>query len=206
LKQAQPLKRSRFTDLIVQYNALDETGFDEWVFCPGMLFNAGHKWWGDRATREKSHEGLDLLLYRNNKGEFLHLGERAKVPSLYDGTVVRVIDDFLGKSIFMEHSMQENRKLITAFGHIRPVNGIETGKEVKEGDIIANITDVCDNEIKIAPHLHMNEGWISGNIEYESLEWSAIGTSDMITLVDPLEIIGGDSDQLKDSSPACKDL
>lgn len=201
-----PLKKSQFTGILVQKNALDRSGFKEWTFCPGMLFNAEHKWWGDRGKRSSAHEGLDLFLYKNNAGEVLRLDERTEVPAIYDGTVVRVIDDFLGRSIFMEHYSHGNSRIITAFGHTRPLKGIEAGSIVKEGDIIATIADISDPKIKIAPHLHITAGWTSRDLSYETLGWETIGASAMIKLVDPLDIIGSSSQLLESCSPACQDL
>jgi len=193
LVQRSPLKSSRFTAAIVRENSLDKRDFKEWVFCPGMLFGSGQKWWGDKGNRGRAHEGLDLLLYRNNDGEVLSLDEKTAVPAIYDGTVVRVIDDFLGRSIFMKHHAHGNSRFITAFGHTKPLAGIEAGSRVKEGDIIATIAGTSDPKINIAPHLHISAGWISAEIDYETLDWETIGSSKMIRLIDPLKIIGGGS-------------
>ena len=185
---------------------MDRRGFKEWIFCPGMLFNAERKWWGDRGERSSDHEGLDLFLYRNNAGQILRLDEKTEIPAIYDGTVVRVINDFLGRSIFMEHGLQGNSRLITAFGHTAPLKGIEAGSRVKEGDIIATIAKIIDPKAKIAPHLHITAGWISGDLEYETLDWETISNSEKIRLIDPVDIIGNGSLPLEESSLVCNDL
>ena len=200
--QKPPLKRSQFTGNLVLKNSLDRSGFKEWVFCPGMMFNAEHKWWDGRDKRSSDHEGLDLFLYRNYDGEILRLDEGTEVPAIYDGTVVRVIDDFLGRSIFMEHA----NGLITAFGHTRPLAGIVAGTRMKEGDTIATIAEITDPKMKISPHLHISAGWISGTIPYVKLNWETIVTSDTIALIDPLELINRCSKALKVSSPVCRAL
>ncbi len=198
MELSPPLKRSQFTNLI----AKDLSGFKEWIFCPGMLFRSDQKWWGDRGKRGSTHEGLDLFLYRNNKGESLRLDENTKVPAIYDGTVIRVIDDFLGRSIFMEHG----GGFFTALGHTRPLEGIEVGTEIKEGDIIATIAKINDPGLKIAPHLHITAGWISEDLDYEKLDWDTTGNSNMIILVDPLDTIDIDSGTLEDYPTECIDL
>ena len=96
VKRTPSLRNTRFTEFLIQKNALDKGGFKEWVFCPGMLFNSTDKWWGDQGKRDKPHEGLDLCLYKDRKDTILRLGEKAKVPAIYDGRVVRIVDDFLG--------------------------------------------------------------------------------------------------------------
>ena len=68
-----------------------------------MLFNSTDKWWGDQGKRDKPHEGLDLCLYKDREDKILRLGENAKVPVIYDGIVVGIVDDFLGKSVIIEH-------------------------------------------------------------------------------------------------------
>src|SRR3989339_1498275 len=97
------LTDKRFTESLVRENALDECGFKGWVFYPGMLFNAKDKWWGDQGKRDKPHEGLDLCLYRDQQDRVFRLDEKTKIPALYDGLVVRIFDDFIGKSVMMEH-------------------------------------------------------------------------------------------------------
>ena len=107
--QQKRLKNTRFTEFLIQKNALDQGGFKEWVFCPGMLFNSTDKWWGDQGKRDKPHEGLDLCLYKDREDKILRLGEKAKVPVIYDGIVVGIVDDFLGKSVIIEHLISDGR-------------------------------------------------------------------------------------------------
>jgi hypothetical protein len=54
------LKKSRFTEIFIRENAPETNAFDEWIFLPGMMFNAQDKWWGDQGKREMVHEGIDL--------------------------------------------------------------------------------------------------------------------------------------------------
>jgi len=37
------LKKSRFTEMLIEENALDQSGFERWLFCHGMLFNSPDK-------------------------------------------------------------------------------------------------------------------------------------------------------------------
>jgi hypothetical protein len=37
----------------MRHNALHISGFEEWVFCPGMLFNALDKWLGKQGRRDR---------------------------------------------------------------------------------------------------------------------------------------------------------
>jgi len=185
------LRNTRFTEFLIQKNALDQSGFKEWVFCPGMLFNSTDKWWGNQGKRDKPHEGLDVCLYRDREDMILRLAEKARVPVLYDGTVVRIVDDFLGKSVFIEHSFSDddNNRLCTIYGHTIPEETLYVGKIVKKGDVIATLADASRSATNILPHLHISLGWTSKVLSYDRLDWETIGAQDALTLLDPLQVI-----------------
>ena len=185
------LRKTRFTEVFIQKNALDQAGFIGWAFCTGMLFHSTDKWWGDWKNRDNPHEGLDLCLYKDRQDAILRLKDKAKVPAIYDGTVVGIIDDFLGKSIFMEHifSDSDHNRLCTIYGHTIPKDHLHVGDIVKEGDIIATLADSSRFKINIFPHLHISLGWTSKTISYNRLDWKNIGDPNTLTLLDPLQII-----------------
>jgi hypothetical protein len=186
------LKKTRFTEYFIQANASGEDGFKEWIFCPGMLFNALDKWWGDQGKRDKPHEGLDLCLYRDRRDRMHRLDEKTKIPVIYDGTVVGIVNDFLGKSVIIEHGLTDSDKnrFCTIYGHINPHKGLHVGRIVKEGDIIATLADLCNSKVKTLSHLHISIGWASKFISYDKLDWETIGAPNTLTLVDPLYVIG----------------
>ena len=185
------LRNTRFTEYLIRKNALDTGGFNEWVFCPGMLFNSTDKWWGDQGRRDKPHEGLDLCLYKDREDTILRLGEKVKVPVIYDGVVVGIVDDFLGKSVIIEHLFSDcdNNKLCTIYGHTIPEDNLHVGKIVKKGDVIAALADSSRSKTDIFPHLHISLGWTSKVISYERLDWGNIGAPNTLTLLDPLQVI-----------------
>lgn len=185
------LKKSRFTQLFVRENALDESGFQEWIFYPGMLFNATDKWWGNQEKRKRPHEGLDLCLYRDREDRILRLDEKTKIPVLYDGVVVRVVDDFIGKSVMVEHRPLDGDypRLCTIYGHTNLSGGLNIGRIVKAGDILATLAQPNSSQRNIPPHLHISLVWISQNISYENLNWETMDTSKPLKWVDPLQII-----------------
>lgn len=186
------LSKTRFTEYLIRKNALDEHGFKEWVFCPGMLFNAPDKWWGDQGKRDKPHEGLDLCLYRDRRDRMRHLDEKTKIPIIYDGTVVGIVNDFLGKSVIIEHSLTDSDKnrFCTIYGHINPHKGLHVGRIVKEGDIIATLAGLRNSKVKTLSHLHISLGLASKFISYDKLDWETIGAPNTLTLMDPLYVIG----------------
>jgi len=185
------IQKSRFTEFVVQENGLDETGFQEWFFYPGMLFNTMDKWWGNQGKREKPHEGLDLCLYRGREDSILHLDQTTKIPALYDGIVVRVMDDFIGKSVMVEHHLPESfySRFCTIYGHTDPPSSVNVGKVVKSGDILAILARPKKSQGNIPPHLHLSVVWIFKKISYEHLDWKTMPTSNPLKWVDPLQVI-----------------
>ena len=186
------LSKTRFTEHLIQENTLDGNGFEEWIFYPGMLFNAPDKWWGNQGKRDKPHEGLDLCLYRDLPGKIRRLDEKTKIPVIYDGIVVGIVDDFLGKSVIIEHGLtdSDNHRFCTIYGHLNPHKGLHVGRIVKEGDIIATLADSNNSKVKTLSHLHISLGWTSKFISYDKLDWKTIGAPNTLTLMDPLYVIG----------------
>jgi hypothetical protein len=185
------LRESRFTEFLIRENALDENGFQEWIFYPGMLFNATDKWWGNQGKRQRPHEGLDLCLYRDREDKILCLDEKTKIPVLYDGVVVRVVDDFIGKSVIVEHRLPKSRypRLCTIYGHTDLPRGLDVGRIVKAGDIIGILARPKKSQRNIPPHLHISFGWIFNKISYEHLDWETMSTLKALKWVDPLQVI-----------------
>jgi len=197
------VRKTRFTEFLIRENALDEGGFKEWIFSPGMLFNAPDKWWGDQGKREKPHEGLDLCLYRDGRGRVLRVDAKMRIPVMYDGEVVGIVSDFLGESVIIEHAFRQSddRRLCTIYGHTNPQEGLHVGRIVKEGESIATVADSGKSEANILPHLHISLGWTSKSISYDHLDWEIIGTTNMVTLLDPLDVIDWPYQVLADVSP-----
>jgi murein DD-endopeptidase MepM/ murein hydrolase activator NlpD len=186
------LKNARFTEHVIQANSWDEDKFGEWLLDPGMLFGASQTWWGKRGNRARAHEGLDLCAYRYGQDIVCGLAG-VKIPALYDGVVAGMIKDFLGQSLIVRHNLVEHRDhegcLCTIYGHTAPQETISVGKMVREGEIIASVSDAGSRR-GIIPHLHLSIGLITRAISYRTLDWTAIGDPDTMTLIDPLAAIG----------------
>ena len=187
------IPKTRFTEYFTRANGLADNGFSEWVFLPGMLFQAPHKWWGKGGKRDNLHEGLDLCIYRDRRNRISHFKETTRIPAMYDGVVLKIIDDFLGKSVFMEHVLPDNNNilLLTIYGHTRPVAGLEAGSSFYRGDVIACLAGRAKPEAAMAPHLHISTGWSSQLILPDQLDWKTIGTADSPTLFNPLDVMDG---------------
>lgn len=202
------LRKTRFNEFLIQKNALDERGFKEWILCTGMLFNARDKWWGDNGKRDRPHEGIDLCLYRNRRGKILPIDKNTKIPAMYDGVVVRIINDFLGKSLILEHSFgdSDNGRFYTIYGHIIPYGGLHVDRTVKEGDIIGTLSDSVNLKLKIFPHLHISIGWTSRAIPHVKIDWKTISSPDTLTLLNPIVVIDGHYMTLECVSPQCHNI
>jgi len=105
--------------------------------------------------------------------------------------VVSILNDFLGKSVIMEHGFadSDNRKFCTIYGHTSPYDGIHVGRVVKHGDVIATLADAGKSKAGISTHLHISVGWIFKPISYDRFDWETIGAVDAMTLLDPLNVI-----------------
>ncbi len=192
ISRTPSLRKTRFTEFFVRENALDDSGFCGWVFYPGMLFNALDRWWGDKGKRGKAHEGLDLCLFRDRRGRIQHLDEKTRIPVLHGGMVVGIINDFLGKSVIIEHAPAadgDDGRSCAIYGHTMPQDDLCVGRVLKEGDIIGTLADTSKTKANICPHLHISLGWTAGTISYVKLDWETMRASHNLTLQDPMHVI-----------------
>ena len=154
------LKKTRFTEMLIEANGLDPDDFQSWLFCPGMRFDSPDKWWGDLGRRDFPHEGIDFCLYRDGSGRVRRLDHDTRIPVMHDGVVRSVFADYLGQAVVIEHEKTQTEigTLISIYAHTRPLNHIKPGVFAKQGDIIATIADTSRSKAKILPHLHVTLG------------------------------------------------
>ena len=131
------IETTRFTEFFIRANDLGKAGFDEWVFAPGMMFQAPQKWWGDRGKRDAPHEGLDVCLYTDRQSKIHYLDRTTQIPAMYAGVVVKIFDDFFGKSVIMEHLGSNEDRIIfySIYGHTIPLADLKKGTSFNQGDI-----------------------------------------------------------------------
>ena len=183
-------RKSHFSAMLIASNGLDRYGFYQWAFYPGMLFQSEAKWWGDWGVRKRRHEGLDICLYQGTNGLVHSLDPTVKIPVLYDGTVVCLIDDYIGQTVFVMHDMYETQQnqLCSIYGHTDPGNTIETATPVGEGEIIATICDAGRRGVQMSSHLHLSIAWIPQSYDCQQLNWDTLHHSEVI-LTNPLDFI-----------------
>ncbi len=201
-------KRTLFTEWLIRENGLDEPGLKEWIFCPGMLFHALCKWWGNKGPRNTPHEGLDILLYKDQQDRIVRLYEKTRIPVMFDGVVVSIINDFLGSSVIVEHAFPDSgtERVCTIYAHTNPLKDLHIGRELNQGDIIGTLADPDQSGFNVMPHLHISVGWASKSISYDRLNWDTIGDSGTLTLLDPLDIINWQYQILDNANPICRDF
>lgn len=202
------LKKTRFTETLIEENGLDQNGFDSWLFCPGMLFNSPQKWWGDHGRRDFPHEGIDLCLYRDRTKRTLRLDEKSRIPVMHAGVVKAIFTDYLGKAVIIEHELpeSENGRFLSVYAHTAPRADVKIGARVKEGDIIGNIAGTGNSKARIIPHLHLSLGLPSPSLNYDPFVWNIMRNPDLITLLDPLGAIDWPYQRLDPENLYCLEL
>ena len=204
--KALALKTCRFTEMLIIENALNQNGFDRWIFCHGMQFNSPDKWWGDYGKRDYPHEGIDLCLYQSRFQKMLRLDHNTRIPAMHDGVIRAMFKDYLGQAVIIEHerSKVDTGKFITMYAHTQPLSEIEVGTIVKEGDIIGTIADTGNSKSSILPHLHFSIGLPSSDFSYEGFIWNMVRNPEMIILLDPLPVIDWPYQALDAENPVCR--
>jgi hypothetical protein len=161
-------------------------GIYDWIYLKGMLFGSLEKWWGSGGERKAPHEGVDLCMYRDIDGRICNIDETFKVSVCFNGRVYRIIDDFLGKTIFIGHEVFYNSmQLFSVYGHCIPI--IIEGRDINDGKIIVTVSESKNIEIKT--HLHITTAWLPMNISIDRLNWKTINNPQIAKLIDPLEPI-----------------
>jgi hypothetical protein len=186
------LPATRFSEVLADANALHERGFYKWAFYPGMLFLSRETWWEGTARRDRPHEGVDFCYYRDRGGRIHPLADTPlAIPVLYGGTVVHLVDDYIGTSLFVLHDIHDRHgyQLYTIYGHTDPAEGVKRGVAVEEGMIIATVADAGKKKAKMSSHLHLSIAWISPAYSHEQLDWKILTDQSTALLVDPLQVI-----------------
>ncbi len=206
--QNMSFKKSRFTEMIIEKNALDQSGFESWIFCHGMLFNSPDKWWGDHGRRDYPHEGIDLCLYTNRSRQICRIDEKTRIPVMHEGVIRAMFKDYLGQAIIIEHGKfdGDTAGFIAVYAHTQPQPGLEPGMVVQAGDIIATIADTSHSKANIIPHLHFSLGRPAKPFSYDGFVWNIIRDPEKIILFDPLPVIDEPYRALDTDESICREL
>jgi hypothetical protein len=179
---------SGFTQALVRANGLDKCGFQGWHVEPAMRFCAARLWWADRGPRPRPHEGLDLAFYRGRADRVRRLDLETGIPAMYDGAVVHLCDDYVGRSVMMEHRFSGRPGwFYTLYGHTRPCRGIAAGRALCAGEVVAQLAPVTRPGSTTLPHLHISVGWAPEPVTPQRLDWDLL--PDVLRLLDPLPLL-----------------
>ena len=145
----------------------------------------------------------DLLAYLDGQGIVRRLDERTRIPAMYDGVVVRTCDDFLGRSIVMEHPLPAGGVIYSMYGHTVPRSGLQVGQVVRAGDVVAHLADATRSRTGVLPHLHVSLGWAPRALAPDRFAWETI--AETLTLLDPLQALDGPT-RLVEPASVCREL
>ncbi|WP_022664064.1 peptidoglycan DD-metalloendopeptidase family protein [Desulfospira joergensenii] len=162
----------------------------EWLFYPAMLQDSPAKWWDDFAFRHALHEGIDICFYRTGPKRPVKFIQALKVPALADGTVLNVCDDFLGRTLVLEHQgfQDSPERIIFTYSHLAPAPGLEPGSRVERGEILARVFDTRLKRSKLPPHLHISCIELPRSIPLDQLNWKLFPRRDKVSLINPVFI------------------
>ncbi len=106
---------------------------------------------------------------------------------MHDGRVRALFTDYLGQGVVIEHdrSSANPDMAISIYAHVKPLDGVLPGVNVKEGDIIARIADTGRSRTNILPHLHFSIGRSSADMGYEPFVWNHMRYPGLVTLNNP---------------------
>lgn len=176
-----------FSGRIASINGLDMDRLGQWAFHPGMLFGSIEKWWDRGSLRSTPHEGIDLYAFISESGKAGHLEAGALVPVVWPGSIVTIIEDFIGLSVFVSHEIVDIRgkRLYSIYGHVRPYSLLQEGSGLDEEAVVAVLAGLI-RPGKIPPHLHLSLAWVSDPISPGLLSWKTMRDPELVELIDPL--------------------
>ncbi|WP_005036418.1 hypothetical protein [Holophaga foetida] len=190
------LSPSHFTEHLLAANTLDPHRFQAWALAPGMGMGQRETWWGSLKPRPMLHEGVDLCCYFSPGGELHLLPERVQVPAIFDGVVVKLLPDYLGSSIFIEHEV-ESGVLLTIFGHTLPRPDMAVGCRLRAGECFCAMAPRRVSRTAPHAHLHLTLAWSPEPVIYEGLDWSNMGDGRRVQLLDPVPVLGAPCELLE---------
>ena len=182
------IDKSQFIESLITQNRLQEFGFKEWFFMPGMLFNDMGKWWQAGTQRPRPHEGVDFCCYTDREYNLIYLREGTKIPVLHAGSVVRIFYDFLGQSIVVAHDYKKNgQQFASIYAHTRPCHGLRVGQKIQAGDQLAVIA-AGGRQNGIKAHLHLTTCW-AGEAQLAQIDWQTVHHKQIAKLSNPMDYL-----------------
>jgi len=188
-RMLEPIPPSSFTEDFVNLNFRQFKKSFHWFFLPGMLFRDSASWW-KKDLRLRRHEGVDFCYYYAADDPDRRQVGAARVPSLFEGEVVKTEKDFLATTVWMRHGTirRGNAVLFSALAHVEPFSGVTTGKICGQGEAVAEIAQQRDF-FPMSMHLHVTLFWAPHFLDGTGLGWRRLHKLKEISFVDPLQVI-----------------
>ncbi len=183
-----PIHKSPFDQLFLKRNRAAYRRFSGWFFPTGAKFASLNKWWSDEGLRNKRHEGVDFCFYKEG-AQLKKIIPESRVPVLFDGKVVAIVTDFLGKSVVVQHPVvdRRERQFYSIYGHLSPEQTLGLGP-VKAGDVIGTLAEIKKLPDQSLAHLHLTTVFFSQKLDISKFTWNMLSLPG-VSLVDPLHLI-----------------
>lgn len=193
-----------FWQSLVSLNRLDAIGFNRFLFAPGMLFDQPHTWWPGGRGRPTTHEGLDVCFFEATGGRLCRLDETTRIPMAFDGELIGMCKDFLGKTIIARHFFPDSAAppLYGLYAHILPESGRNVGDHLTAGQALGHIAPVKPGKSPLPPHLHLTFARADRLPPVEELSWPVLNRLDRGAFYDPLRVLEMPLRILPDASEA----
>ncbi len=185
---------SKFSDYLMaisQVNSLADNVANgpkiQWMFHCGMLLSSMDKWWGDFGLRHSAHEGIDITYFKNCKNKTQNFNSLIKIPAMDDGIVLNICDDFLGKTLVVDHKTSSlfHRRILFVYSHITPESSMEQGHTIKRNEVIAKVCPTDKNPL-LPPHLHFSCFEVSKRIPKIDLNWTLFPKKSKVNMINPV--------------------
>jgi hypothetical protein len=181
---------SKFSDYLLAISQVNNLGNDQqiqWLFHCGMLLSSMDKWWGDFGFRHAAHEGIDITYFKSCNNEIKNFDCSIKIPAMDDGIVLNICNDFLGKTLVVEHKTLSliNRSILFVYSHITHESSIKPGCAIKKNDVIAKVCPTNKNPL-LPPHLHFSCFEVFKNVPKKELNWDLFSKQSKVNMINPV--------------------
>lgn len=164
----------------------DDTSF---ILYPGMEYASYEKWWPDAGMRPTPHEGIDFCYHVDASGHERAVAPGLRIPVMAPGIIAAICKDYLGHTLFVDHGCARQRRFLSVYAHIVPDGGVEVGRRLSAGEVIAGVADTSGRKNRMPAHLHFTLMEVPENVALATFDWDLINRSKSSKLLDPLEMI-----------------
>lgn len=129
-----------------------------------------------RLRMAPSHEGVDILIGRNEYGDLMYIPPGTGVRPAAAGKVDAVIPDVMGDTVIVEHpqfSNDYNDRAYTLYSHVKAQ--VKAGDAVTGDTVLAEIADPGKEWTGAPPHLHFSLMWIPQDFQEKAgrpVDWA----------------------------------